>query len=1104
MRRTLLLSVLMLLAVTAVAQAPLGYYRDPVLHDDQVVFIAEGDLWLADITDGLARRLTSHQGDEMRPAISADGRTLAFSATYEGPREVYTMPLQGGLPTRWTWEGRYASVVGWTPEGKLLYATSNYSSLPSFELAQIDIEEGVRSRLPLCQASDGSFADDMSSLFFTRPIKQGSYTKRYKGGTAQKVWRFDGEGREAVCLTADFTGTSRTPMYWRERVYYLCDRDGTMNIWSMRSDGGDRRQHTFHDGWDVLGPSLNQGRIIYQLGADLRLYDIAANRDRVLALTLLSDFEQTRERWVEDPLDWVSATHLADSGDRVVLTARGEIFVAPAEHGRFIELTRNSNVRYRQAMFLPGGDTILALSDESGEVEWWEIPISGDDEPRQITDDGKSLRFGGEISPDGEWVLSNNRANELWLSKMSDGESRRLAFSQMGGFDGYTFSPDSRWVAWSCQGANELGRIWLYNIESGKTTALTTDRYNSWSPAFGPDGKWLYFLSDRNFRSLVRSPWGQRQPEPFWDSTTMIFMIALGEGELSPFQPADEVAVELAAAEESESPAGRRRDKRHIGRTGREGADDAEDTDADEEEVEELVVEIALEGLAGRLFEVPVEPGNYGGLSVNAERLFWTSRSLGSYSRNLLALDIGEDPGDPATLFEGVRGYMLSGDGTKLLIRSRGGVFVSPASVGSVDTGEAEVDLSGWAFSLNPREEWRQMFIEGWRLHRDYLYDENMHGVDWDAMLDKYLPLVDRVTTRAELADLQGQMAGELSVLHTYIYGGDMREGADDITPGKLGALFERDERAGGFRVTHIFRHDPDRPDAASPLARPGVAMNDGDVILAVNGKSALSVIQPSALLRNKIGRQVRLSIRDKDDVERDVIVEPIAPWSERQLRYHEWEYTRRLRVAEASDDRIGYIHLRAMSGGDIDTWGREFYAQIDRQGLIIDVRHNGGGSIDSWILERLLRPAWFFWSNRDGTPTPNMQKAFRGHLVVLINEETASDGEIFAEGFRRLGLGKVIGTRTWGGEVWLTSSNDLVDGGIVTAAEFGTYSLDGEWLIEGHGVDPDIEVDNLPHATFNGGDAQLDAAIAHLQDLIRDDPRELPAVPAYPDKSHR
>jgi tricorn protease len=395
------------------------------------------------------------------------------------------------------------------------------------------------------------------------------------------------------------------------------------------------------------------------------------------------------------------------------------------------------------------------------------------------------------------------------------------------------------------------------------------------------------------------------------------------------------------------------------------------------------------------------------------------------------------------------------------------------------------------------------MFTESWRLERDYFYDTDMHGVNWKAMLEKYRPLVDRVATRAELSDLIAQMVAELSALHIFVRGGDLRTGNDQIQIASLGCAFARDQDKGGYRIERIYAADPDDPQLAAPVARPGVDLKVGDVVTSIDGVAVLSVRDPALLLRNRVGKQVLLHVKPAAGDERDVICVPISQAAEADLRYHDWEYSRRKLVEEWSNGEIGYLHLRAMGGDNFTEFVRGFYPVFTRKGLIIDVRHNRGGNIDSWILSKLMRKAWFAWSPRVGNPAQwNMQYAFRGHMVCICNERTASDGEAFSEGFRRLGLGKVIGTRTWGGEIWLSSSNVLVDKGIATAAETGVYGPEGQWLIEGWGVEPDIVVDNLPHSTFQGQDAQLKAAVEHLQKLIREQPVELPKPPKKPDKS--
>jgi tricorn protease len=1079
----------------------LGYYRFPAIHGDTIVFTAEGDLWRVGVNGGVAQRLTTHPAEESRPAISVDGKTLAFSAAYEGPTEVYTQPLQGGVPVRQTFEGGNALVVGWTPAGEVLYTTRRFSTLPNTQLARVDPSTGVRTVVPLAQASDGTYDQAGRTLYFTRLAFQGSYTKRYQGGTAQNLWRFGTGDKEAVPLTADYNGTSKSPMLWNGRVYFLSDRDGTMNLWSMAERGGDLRQHTKHTGFDAAWPSLSDGRIVYQQAADLRVYDIAGSQDRAVPITLVSDFDQLRERWIRTPMEWVTSVHVSPTGDRVVLTARGQIFVAPAQQGRIVEATRDKKVRYREGRFFPDGKSLLALSDESGEVEFWKVPANGVGDNAPLTTDGTVLRWDGIPSSDGLRIAHFDKDQQLWVYDIASKRNQRVAVCGEGDFADVTWSPDGKWLAYTAPDKNQMTRLYLYNPEADRITPVTTDRYDSYSPDWSPDGKWLYFLSDRNFVSAVPSPWGSRQPEPFFDKQTKAYMVSMKPGERSPFQPDDELSGPTredkpeekkpdATAPAPAAPAAPPAPARAV-----QGVRPQTPAAAD------------LTAIETRLIEVPLPAGNYDDLATDGKRLYFLSSDVGSTARPALkTLAIENKSPKPETFAEDVAAYELTLDRKKVMVRKGQDIFVFDVGAKApADTSKSKVALGDWAFRLDPRDEWRQMFTEAWRLERDYFYDRKMHGVDWSAMKGKYLPLVDRVTDRAELSDVLSQMVGELSALHIFVRGGDARRGADQVQPASLGATVVRDTAAGGYRVEHVYRTDPDVPADLAPLARVNVNVREGDVIQSVNGVPALSARDLDALLRNQADKQVLLRVAPKGGgATRDVIVTPVSLARETAMRYDEWEYTRRLAVEKASRNTIGYVHLRAMSANDMAQWQREFYPVFDRDGLIIDVRHNNGGNIDSWILEKLLRKAWFYWQPRVGNPTWNMQYAFRGHVVVLCDQNTASDGEAFAEGFRRLGLGKVVGTRTWGGEVWLSQSNFLVDRGIATAAETGVFGPDGDWLIEGHGVDPDIAVDNLPHATFNGADAQLDAAIKYLQEELKKKPILPPVAPKYPDKSFK
>jgi tricorn protease len=503
---------------SATTEGALGYYRFPAIHDDTIVFTAEGDLWRVPIAGGVAQRLTSHASEESRPAFSPDGKTLAFSAGYEGPTEVYTVPLDGGVPVRQTFDGATALVVGWTPAGEVLYSTRRYSTLPNTQLARLDPRTGARTLVPLAQASDGAFDASAKTLYFTRLAFQGSYTKRYEGGTAQNIWRFGDGDKEAAPLTADYKGTSKNPMPWKDRIYFLSDRDGTMNLWSMSERGSDLKQHTRHSGIDAQSPSLSNGRVAYQLGADIRVFNINTSEDRAVPIRLVSDFDQLRERWIRNPMDWVANVHLSPTGDRIVLTARGQVFVAPVQQGRMMEATRDKKIRYREGRFFPDGKNLLALADASGEVEFWRVPANGIGESVQLTNDARVLRWDGLPSPDGSHIAHFDKDQQLWMYDVSSKTQKQIAKSDEGGFIDVRWSPDGKWLAYTSPDTNQMVRLHLYNVESGRSTPVTTDRYDSYSPEFSPDGKWLYFLSDRNFVSVVGSPWGSRQPEPCLDN----------------------------------------------------------------------------------------------------------------------------------------------------------------------------------------------------------------------------------------------------------------------------------------------------------------------------------------------------------------------------------------------------------------------------------------------------------------------------------------------------------------------------------------------------------------------------------------------------------
>ena len=1099
-----------------------GYYSDPAVYGETLIFTSEGDLWSVSLRGGAAHRLTSGTGVESGAKLSPDGQTIAFQGHYEGPAEVYTIPVSGGMPQRKTWDGD-AAPAGWSPDGLLLIQTDRYSTLPDNQLILVG-SHGEREQIPLATASEAAYSSDGKTLFFTRSMKQWSETKRYKGGWAENIWSFDGHS-EARPLTADFTGTSHLPMFSNGRVYFLSDRDGVMNLFSMDQEGHEVKQLSHQHRFDIESASVSDGHVVYSCGADLWSLDPVSGHEEIIPITLVSDFDQLREHWVTKPVRYISSAHLAPDGSSAVFTARGEVFTLAPKDARIAKIAGESQTRFRDARFLPDGKSILTISTQTGETEFWKYPANGqvtsESKPEQWTNDGKVLRWDGISSPDGHYLAHYDKDQQLWVLDTKTKQNKLIAQSMHGDYSDLSWSPDSRWLTFVESASNQFSQIKILDVASGKVDILTSDRFNSMNPIWGSDGKWLYFLSDRNLKTTVHSPWGSRQPSPHFDRNVRVYEMALTTDLRSPFLPPDELHPESKSdkqTEDKEKQEKKEEEKKKdqgkpVDKAGKDSKALAEEKVDKEKAGDKKIVEVKIDlsGIQSRLAEIPVAPGNYYSLQATEKRLCWLSASDDADPKsNLQCLDIENKGEDPDTILSDVKDYEMSLDRKKLLLHKEDDFWILDSDVKGSGLGDgkvlskAHINLARWSFSVSPQAEYRGLFLDAWRLERDYFYDRHMQGVNWPAMRDRYLPLVDRVSNREELNDVIAQMVSELSALHTFVRGGDARRASDDVDLAALGARLRRDQKAGGFVVEHIYGSDPDLPGQAPPFARPQSLVHEGEVITSIDGVELLSVADERELLRGKAGLPVLLHVKTAAGEGRNVLAIPVKARDDDNLRYTEWEYTRRQKVDDLSAGTVGYVHLRAMGSEDIDQWARDYYPVFKRQGLIIDVRHNGGGNIDSWLLSALLRKAWFYWQPRIGDPEWNMPGAFRGHIVVLTDAETASDGEAFAEGFKHFELGKVIGTRTWGGEIWLSGSNVQADKGVATAAETGVYGAGGNWLIEGHGVDPDVTVDNLPHDTFAGKDAQLQSAIDLLKQQIQADPRPVPPAPPYPDKSFK
>jgi tricorn protease len=1114
------------------AGATEGYYRYPTLAGDTVVFTAEGDLWSVPATGGRASRLTTQPAEETNAVAAPDGTRIAFAASYDGPVEVYVMPLSGGLPRRVSFEGTRAVPVGWTPAGEVLYVTQNPTGpSPQLIVVAVDPESLHRHAMPLADASDAAVSPDGKTLYFTRfgLAFSADNVETYRGGLLARLWRYDLSGSaEAAPIAGDDKDrvNDRRPMPWGDRLYFISDRDGHDNLWSMTPEGGDPRELTHETEFGIRGASIGGGRIVYQLGADIHLFDIAADTDRKLDIELASDLDQERKHLVTKPLDFFESADFAANGERVAVTARGRIALMGVGPLRRADIAIAPDDRAGPAIVSPDGNWVYTIVEPAGTAtgsntgapQIWRFPANGSADAKQLTTGDAGYRWGLWLSPDGKFLANAALDGRLFLLDLDKGENKVIDTSPGAELDDVVWSSDSKYLAIVRPDSGVYrDQIFLYEPGTGAKARLTSDRYQSAWPAFTPDGKWLYFLSDRQFESSNTSPWGDRNLGPYFDRRTRVYALALQNGLRFPFRPKDELTPADKSKEGDHSDDDKAADDKN-------GDDKGAKSAADKEKPKP----VEWDKLAERLYEVPVSPGNYVQLQTDGKLLYFLDEFGHEGRATLKTLKIDNRGDDPEDFLGNVRQIALSTDRKKLFIRRWaadyrvGDMYIVPAGAKAPDRlgntatelgkekdklGRATGDFgklldqvdkflvraSDWTIEIDPKAEWRQMFGDAWRLHRDFFYDRDMHGVDWLKLREKYRPLVDRVASRDELNDVLAQMMGELRTLHSQIRPGDLRVADDGGKPAFLGAVLIPE--AGGARIAHIYRSDPELPDQRGPLAVTAVDAREGDLITAVNGQPVSGVHDIAELLVGQAGQQVLLTLKRRDGTapEREVktVVKPVDAAKNYDLRYSDWEEGRRAKVEAASGGRIGYLHLRAMGADDIATFAREFYAQYDREGLILDVRRNNGGNIDSWVIEKLLRRAWAFWKPRYGEFHPhNMQQAFRGHLAVLIDERTYSDGETFSAGMKALGIAPLIGARTAGAGVWLRDDTKLSDRGMARTAEFPQFSIaTGEILVENMGVEPDIAVDNPPHATFAGEDAQLDTAIRVLLDKLKTEP---------------
>jgi tricorn protease len=1093
--------MLCLLLATAGAGADDGtqLLRFPDIHGNQVVFTYGGDLWLVSTDGGTARRLTAHPGQELFAKFSPDGQYVAFTGQYDGDEQVYVVPTTGGEPVRLTWYpavgplpprwGYDNQVYGWTPDGGAVLFRSLRGTNGGIdsELYTVSRDGGLPRKLPMPTSGAGDFSSDGSKMVYSPLFRDFRHWKRYEGGWAQDLYIFDLASYE-VEPVSHTVRTERDPMWIGDTIYFVSDRDDRLNIYSYNPQSGAVEQVTTSDFWDVRWPSSdNESRIVYELGGQLHVLDLSTGSDRAITVTVPDDGLWKRPRRISVG-DLISDYDISPKGERAVISARGEVFTVPIEKGPTRNLTRSSGANDAAATWSPDGKLIAYISDASGEDQIWVVEQAGKGEPRQVTSGHAAQLRAPRWSPDSERIAFSDKDGKLFVVEVATGSEVEVADDVFGGIFDYEWSPDSAHLAFSLNNRAAFSRVFIWSVSGGEPRQVTDDLFDSYAPVWGHEGDYLFFVSERHYAPQVSDlEWNYAG-----NQRDGIYALALRK-DVEPLFPPQSDEVEFGDEKKDDN-----------GDDDEKKGKKAEKADADDDNgKQEKAVVIDFDGLDGRIMRVPVEADNYTGLAAIKGHLLYSTSGAFFYgrsnaaSRKLHIYDLEKREASTIVTSK-LRGWAVSADGTKVLVRAAGGFKLLDAKPKPGDG--KKISTSGLEMDLVPSEEWAAIFDQAWRRFRDYFYVENMHGYDWSALRDQYRPQLQYVAHRSDLNYVLAEMVSELNAGHTYVAGGDFQI-PDRAPVGLPGALFELDEEAGRYRIAKIYRGHNAEATYRSPLTEVGVDAEVGDYVLAIDGVELDGDDNPYRLLQHTTD-PVTLTLNSSPSMEgaRETTYEPVR--SEASLRYLGWVLANYQRVDEMTDGTVGYLHIPDMGADGAAEWIKWFYPQMRKQGLVVDARGNGGGNISQWIIERLdsklLGTRFGRTSDYPGTYPSTV---FHGHMACLLSETSASDGDIFPYYFREAGLGPLIGKRSWGGVVG-SSYTSLIDGGSVFVPRSATNDTEGNYIIEGYGVEPDIEVENDPKSVIEGRDPQLERAVEEILAAIERDPKVYPTRPVDPIKT--
>ena len=1094
--------------------------RFPDIYKDKIVFSYGGDLWLVSSAGGVARRITTHPGLEIFPKFSPDGKTIAFTGQYDGNFNVYTIPSEGGDPKQLTFLpapmhtserlGPEDEVINWLPDGKRILFLSRRDTFNSWfgRLFTVPIDGGLPVRLPIDKGGLTSFSPDGNEIAYNRIFRNFRTWKRYTGGLAQKISIYDFKTNHYEQI-GNYEGVDTSPMWHGDTIYFVSDRgpERRMNLYAYSLKTKEIRQLTHYTEFDVNWPSLGPDSIVFENGGFLYVFDLATEQAKKVTIYLPGDRDLARKHWTNTS-KWVTAYDISPDGKRAVFSARGDVYTVPAKDGSIRNLTQTPGIREDYATWSPDGRWIAYLSDRTGEQELYLMPQDGNGKEIRVTTDGTMFRLPPVWSPDSKKLLYADKSVRLFYVDVDAKKPVQIDQGKYADLTDYSWSPDSQWVTYAKAAENNNSVVYLYSLTDKKITSVTTSFYDSRNPVIDPDGKYLDFLSNRDYNEVI----GVYDAEFANPKATRVYVVTLRADTPSPFAPqSDEVEIKKADAAQTDQ--SKTKDAK------------GETKEAEKPAEKKEPFRIDLDGIGNRIVSLPIPPANMRSLAAAKGFVFYTTAPIFGIA--------GPLPGEGSAihvfdlkerkdqiLVDGATGFALSFDGKKLLYSApKGGggvedeegdpssnvygiVDATPPSGSPHKPGDGALDLSGMRAQIDPRAEWQQMFYEVYRQERDYFFEPSMNGVDWDKVRDKYAQLLPYIADRYDLTYVLGEMIGELANSHTYTGGGDYPD-LHPVNAGVLGVDFEADAASGLYRFKKIYKGENWNASLRSPLTEPGVDVKEGDYLLSVNGKPLRAPQNPYELFVNTEGENVTLSVNSKpaDDGARSVTVKPLG--SEFKLRELDWIETNRRKVDQATGGRVGYVYLPDMDASGLNEFVKQFFPQIRKEGIIFDVRYNGGGFVDQLIFERLRRVLAGMESARNFESGTVPDVVFHGHMICVTNEYAASDGDFFTYFFKYYKLGPVVGMRTWGGVRGIRGYIPLLDGGYVTRPEFSLYGLDSQWLIENHGVQPDVVVDNTPDQVMAGHDPQLEKAIELVMKEIQEHPMKLPPrpadLPAYP-----